>query len=366
MNKIMVTKAFLPDFDEYCDMIKPIWDTYHLTNNGNLHMQLQNKLIEFFDIPNVTLFTNGHLALYTAIKSLKLKGNVITTPFTFASTINAIVENNLTPIFCDINPDDYTIDVDKLESLINEKTSAIVAVHVYGNICNVKKINEIAKSHNIKVIYDAAHVFGVKYRGKSIFNFGDIAMTSFHATKVFNTIEGGALFYNDNKLYDKLNALKNFGIDGQGEIIVESINAKMNEFQAAMGLCNMKYIDEVIGKRKRIYERYIENLKCLKGVKLNYIQPEVESNYSYFPVIFDEKVFGKSRDDIFEELASNNIYARKYFYPLVTDFAFYKEKFDSNDTPIAKEIAKNILCLPLYMDLELNDVDRICNIIKGK
>lgn len=365
MKAIQVTKTSLPDYSSYCEKIKEIWSNYQLTNNGSIHLELENSIKNYLNIDNITLFSNGHLALYTAIKALHLKGEVITTPFTFVSTANAIIENNLKPIFCDINPNTYTIDVNKIESLISDKTSAIIPVHVYGNICDVKEINRIAKKYNLKVIYDAAHVFGVKYRGESIFNYGDITMTSFHATKVFNTIEGGALFYKDKTLYDRLNALKNFGIDGQGEVIEESINAKMNEFQAAMGLCNLEYIDKDISKRKVVYNRYIENLKNIKGIVLNTIQENVESNYAYFPVLFEKEEFGKSRDEIFEKLTKKNIYARKYFFPLVSDYAFYKGKYDSNETPIAKNISNNILCLPLYPDLELANVDMICEIITG-
>lgn len=368
MKKIYVTKTSLPKIEDYIEKIETIWDTHQMTNNGRIHMALEQELKEYLKVDNLTLFTNGHLALYTAIKSLNLEkgGEVITTPFTFASTTNAIVENGLIPVFCDIDPLTYTIDVNKIESLITDKTCAILPVHVYGNICDVIKLEEIANKYNLKIIYDAAHVFGVKYKGNSIFNYGDISMTSFHATKVFNTIEGGALFYKDARLYERFNALKNFGIDSNGEILEESINAKMNEFQAAMGLCNLKNIDETIEKRKKVYLRYMEKLKGVQGVKLNKIQKDIESNYAYFPILFNEQKFGKTRDEIYTMLADKNIFARKYFYPLVSDYAFYRDKYNSDETPIAQDIAKNILCLPLYPDLSLDIVDVICNIILGE
>jgi len=311
-ENIFVTRPSLPPYEEYCEMIKRIFDTHLLTNNGDLHNELGEKIKKYLDSSHVTLFTNGHLALENAIKSLDLTGEVITTPFTFVSTVHAISRNNLTPIFCDINKDDYTIDVDKIESLITDKTSAIIPVHVYGNVCNVDKIEEIAKKHNLKVIYDAAHAFGVSYKGKKIGNYGDLSMFSFHATKVFNTIEGGCLTYSDSSLVRKLDNLKNFGIRDEETIDQIGGNAKMNEFQAAMGLCNLKYIDENIEKRKNIYLKYVKLLKNVKGIKLNYVQEGVESNYAYFPILIEDS-YGLTRDEVYELLKKHNIFARKYF-----------------------------------------------------
>ena len=365
MNKIFVTQSSMPTYDEFCDEIKDIWISKWLTNNGKKHELLTEKLKEYLDCKNLTLFNNGHMALYTAIKSLKLTGEVITTPFTFASTTHAIVQNDLVPIFCDIRKDNYTIDADKIEELITDKTSAILAVHVYGNPCDVEKIQSIADKYNLKVIYDAAHAFGVYHNGESIVNYGDISMISFHATKVFNTIEGGALIYNDDSLIQKLNELKNFGIVDPEHVSAPGMNCKMNEFQAAMGLCNLKHIDQEILKRKMVFKKYIENLKSIKGLKIPELHPGVKHNYSYFPVVIEDE-YGISRDELFDLLEKNGIYSRKYFYPLISDYDCYKDVYDSNLTPVAKNMSNRVLTLPMYADLDLGDVDRICKIIKKK
>lgn len=360
MNSIQVTKSSMPLFEEYIEEIKNIWESCWLTNMGEKHRQLEESLSGFLDTPNITLFTNGHLALECAIAALNLSGEVITTPFTFASTTHAIVRNRLEPVFCDINPMDYTIDVHKIENLITDKTSAILPVHVYGNVCNIKEIEGIAKKYNLKVIYDAAHAFGVTVNGVGIGNFGDVSMFSFHATKVFNTIEGGAVTYGNDELKKIMNDIKNFGITGPETVEFIGGNAKMNEFQAAMGICNLRHVDSEINKRKLIVERYNDNLFDIKGIKLIKPQNGVKSNYSYFPVLF-EKI---SRDKVYEALKDNNIFARKYFYPLTNNFECYKDKFYSKETPIAKYISERILTLPLYADLSIDDVDRICTIIK--
>lgn len=358
---IQVTSSSMPDFDEYIEEIRDLWDTRWLTNMGSKHKRLEAELLDYLKVKNITLFNNGHLALEAALEALNLKGEVITTPFTFASTTHAIVRNGLTPVFCDINPDDFTIDVDKIEALITDKTTAIVPVHVYGNICDVEKIKEIADKYNLKVIYDAAHTFGVTYKGQGVGNFGDISMFSFHATKVFNTIEGGAVTYNDSNLSPKLNGLKNFGITGPETVEYVGGNAKMNEFQAAMGLCNLKHVNNEIAKRKAIVERYKENLKDIEGIKVNQNQANVESNYAYFPIILDG--FKLTRNELLDKLADHNVIARKYFYPLINDFACFEAEFDSSETPVAKYISERVLTLPLYADLSFDNVDRICKII---
>lgn len=360
MNSIQVTKSSMPLYEEYIEEIKDIWESCWLTNMGEKHKILEESLSSFLDTPNITLFTNGHLALECAIATLKLSGEVITTPFTFASTTHAIVRNKLEPVFCDINPIDYTIDVHKIENLITDKTSAILPVHVYGNVCNIKEIEEIAKKYNLKVIYDAAHAFGVTVNGVGIGNFGDASMFSFHATKVFNTIEGGAVTYKNAELKKIMNDIKNFGITGPEAVEYVGGNAKMNEFQAAMGICNLRHVDSEINKRKLIVEKYNENLFDMKGIKLLKPQNGVKSNYSYFPVLF-EKI---SRDEVYEVLKENNIFARKYFYPLTNNFECYKDRFHTKETPIAKYISERILTLPLYADLSIDDVDRICIILK--
>ena len=360
-DEIQVTRSSIPPFEEYIEEIRDLWDTHILTNMGTKHQRFEVELAKFLNTPNVTLFTNGHLALECAIEAFNLTGEVITTPFTFASTTHAIVRKGLIPVFCDINPDDYTIDVEKLEGLITDKTCAIIPVHVYGNICNVKEIDRIAKKYELKVIYDAAHAFGVTVDGVGVANFGDASIFSFHATKVFNTIEGGAVTYKEENLKAKLNNLKNFGITGPESIEDIGGNAKMNEFQAAMGICNLRHIDNEIKKRKTVVERYIERLSGIKGIKICQSQEGVKSNYAYFPVVFDRYKF--DRDEVFEKLKSQNIYARKYFYPLTSSFECYKDRFDVNATPVARDIADNILTLPLFADLSLHDVDRICDII---
>ena len=365
MKKILVTQPSMPSYKEYCESIKDIWDTRWLTNNGPKQEKLIEELKEYLDIKYeyVSLVCNGHMALYNAIKVLNLKGEVITTPFTFVSTTHAIVQNGLKPVFCDIDPNDYTIDTDKIESLITDKTCAIVAVHVYGNPCHVSKIEDIAKKHNLKVIYDAAHAFGEKINNKSVLNYGDLSMLSFHATKVFNTIEGGAIVCSNKKYLYELDNLKNFGITSPENVEGIGFNCKMNEFQAAMGLCNLKHIDEEILKRKKLYERYIKNLEGVKGIKLNIYSKDLKPNYSYFPiVVLDE--YGLTRNELFNKLEENGYCARKYFYPLITDTECYNKDYDSNDTPIAKDVANRIMTLPMYADLSLSDVDKICEIIK--
>lgn len=362
-KSIFVTRSSMPPFDEYINEIKSIWDSAWLTNMGKFHKKLEESLINYLDVDNISLFTNGHMALELVIQSMNLTGEVITTPFTFASTTHAIVRNGLTPVFCDINPDDYTIDVRKLEKLITDKTSAIVPVHVYGNICNVTEIEKLAKKYDLKVIYDAAHAFGEKINGQGIGNFGDASMFSFHATKVFNTIEGGAVTFSNENIGTQLYKLKNFGI--QSEIVVDGVgsNAKMNEFQAAMGVCNLRHIEEEIAKRKIVVEKYRDRLFNINGIKIMNDVEGVQSNYSYLPVVFDEKLFGFTRNQICDRLKENNIFARKYFYPLTNTFDCYHGQFDVNKTPIAQYIAKRVLTLPLYADLSLDNVDRICNII---
>lgn len=364
-KKIMVTQASLPEYDKYCEMIKKLWDSHWLTNNGEMHEELAERLKQYLKIDNITLFTNGHLSLENALQVLEFsKGSeVITTPFTFVSTTHAIHRNGLVPVFCDINPDDYTIDVSKIEKLITDKTVAIMPVHVYGNICDVEKIEQIAKKHNLKVIYDAAHAFGVKYKEESISKYGDISMFSFHATKVFNTIEGGALVYNDPVYQTKLDWLKNFGIVDQENVEYIGGNAKMNEFQAAMGICNLENIDDNIKKRKKICELYRELLEDIKGIKLNTIQENVQSNYAYFPILIMDE-YGLTRNEVYELLKEYDIYARKYFYPLSNEFKCYSGY--KGETPIAKSISERILTLPLYSDLEIKDVKRICKVLKEK
>ena len=363
---IYVTQSSMPELEDYIREIEPIFQSKILTNMGPVYKKFQHQLIDYLKVPYLSLFVNGHMALEMAIQALGLNipgGEVITTPFTFVSTTHAIVRNGLKPVFCDIKFDDYTMDPDKIEELITEKTVAIVPVHVYGNICEVEKIERIAKKHNLKVIYDAAHAFGCTYKGVGVGNYGDASMFSFHATKCFHSIEGGAVAFKDATYREKLHNLKNFGIQGPDDVMDVGGNAKMDEFRAAMGICNLDRIDVCIEKRKKVYQRYMERLSGVKGVKLSHLQKNVRTKYAYFPVYFDENEFGKNRDDIFELLKQQNIYARKYFYPAVNDMTCYKKEHGLYETPIAKDVSLNILALPLYENLDLKDVDRICDFI---
>jgi len=366
MNKIInVTRSSMPAFEEYYEEIKDIWDSHWLTNMGVKHRQLQEELEKYLNIPHAILYTNGHLALENIIAAMDLPagGEVITTPFTFISTTHAIIRNGLIPVFCDINYVDYTIDTSKIESLITDKTVAIVPVHVYGNLCNVEEIQRIAAKYNLKVIYDAAHAFGVSKNGINVSNFGDASMFSFHATKVFNTIEGGAVTFKEDKYVQILNDLKNFGIRGPESIAYIGGNAKMNEFQAAMGICNLRHINEEIIKRKAVVEYYRTKFDSIEGIKLCTEQIGVTPNYAYFPVVFDGYKY--TRDEIFDKLKNNNIIARKYFYPLTNSVECYSKLKTAGEekTPIAKYIAERVLTLPLYADLNFSDIDRICDII---
>lgn len=365
MNKVLVTRSSMPSLEEYIDEIKVLWDSHWLTNMGEKHKRLQDMLKEYLNIERIDLFTNGHMALELSLQALGLPrgSEVITTPFTFASTTHAIVRNGLEPVFCDINPNDFTIDVSKIEDLITDKTSAIMPVHVYGNVCDVEGIQRIADKYGLKVLYDAAHTFGVRYKDKGIGNFGDVSCFSFHATKVFNTIEGGAACFKDEEFGLELYRLKNFGIRGPERVDGIGANAKMNEFCAAMGICNLRHLENEIAKRKMIVERYMEHLSGIEGIQLNPIQKNVKPNYAYFPIVFEEKQFGASRNEIFKALEKKEIGARKYFYPLTNSFECFHGKYDPRLTPMALHISKRVLTLPLYSDLSFETVDRICDVI---
>jgi dTDP-4-amino-4,6-dideoxygalactose transaminase len=362
-DKIMVTRTSMPPMEEYVDEIKDLWDSHWLTNMGEKHKELQKELTQYLGVDHLELLVNGHMSLELSMQALNLHGEVITTPFTFASTTHAIVRNHLKPVFCDIDPDDFTIDVTKIEELITDNTCAIVPVHVYGNVCQIEEIDRIAKKYDLKVLYDASHAFGVEYKGIGIGNFGDVSTMSFHATKVFNTIEGGAACFRDTGFGERIYNLKNFGINGPESVNAIGANAKMNEFCAAMGICNLRHVDKEIEKRKQVAERYRNNLENITGIKLNPVQRDVKGNYPYFPVVFDERTFGASRNEVMQELEKNDIYARKYFYPLTNTFDCFHGIYDSKLTPVALHISKRVLTLPMYADLSMDDVDRICSII---
>ena len=356
-DKILVTRSSMPPFEEYCNEIKEIWNNRWLTNSGVKHQQLEKELCAFLGVSNLALCVNGHHALECIIETLGLTGEVITTPFTFVSTTNAIVRKGLKPVFCDIKPDDFTIDPEKIEALITEKTSAIMPVHVYGNLCDDDAIEKIAAKHGLKVIYDAAHAFGVFKNGKSSARLGDASMFSFHATKVFHSIEGGAAVFRDDKYYSLLNQWKNFGINGEALELFGG-NAKMNEFAAAMGLCNLRHIEEAIASRKEAVTRYRERLENVRGITLSAVQKDVQSNYAYFPAVFDPEVFGFSRNEVMEALAEKGIGARKYFYPLTSSVSGFGCDNAAKETPVALRVSENVLCLPLYEGLGTENVDR--------
>ena len=364
MERINVTRSSMPDIDEYINEIRPVWDTRWLTNMGHKHEQLRAELKDYLKVSAIELFVNGHLSLEMTMQAMELKGEVITTPFTFVSTTHAIVRCGLTPVFCDIDPEDYTLDPDGLEELLTSQTCAIMPVHVYGNVCNIEAIDDFAKKHGLKVIYDAAHAFGVTYKGRGIGSYGDASCFSFHATKVFHTIEGGCVCYSDKNLGEKLYADKDFGFIDPEDAGFIGGNAKMNEFCAAMGLCNLRHVDEDIKKRKIIYERYNERLDGVKGIKLNKQRPSMTPNYAYYPVVFDPEVYGADRDAVLEMLRAENIMARRYFYPATNAMSCYKGMFDPDKTPVAKKMSEQVLTFPIYPDLELEVVDRICDMVR--
>ena len=366
-DRILVTRSSMPPMAEYIEEVAPLWESHWLTNMGEKHKELEEGLEGYLGVDNVALFCNGHLALECALEAMGLpKGSeVITTPFTFASTVHAISRVGLVPVFADVKPGDYTIDPESIEHLVTPRTSAIVPVHVYGNLCDVDAIQRVADTHGLKVVYDAAHAFGVRRGGDSAASFGDASMFSFHATKVFNTIEGGAVCFRDPSLYPLLNQWKNFGITGPEDVEYVGGNAKMNEFCAAMGVCNLRHVDTEIAKRAAVEGRYREMLSGAPGVRLVDPQEGVTPNHAYMPVVFDESAFGATRDDVFAVLDAAGVGARKYFYPLASDYACYRAVYSSASTPVAKWVSDRVLTLPMYADLSLADVDRICDVVLG-
>ncbi len=362
-KEIFVTRPSMPPYEEYIEEIKSIWDTKWMTNKGPKYLELKDSLREYLECKNIELLVNGHNALELTLQGMKLEGEVITTPFTFISTTHSIARSNLKPVFCDIDPDTYTIDSRKISELITPKTVAIMPVHVYGNVCDVEGIEQIAVKHHLKVIYDAAHAFGVKYKNRNIASFGDASIFSFHATKVFNTIEGGAVCTSDEALLKKISYLQDFGILNEEEIACVGTNAKINEFAAAMGICNLRHVQDNIQERAKIIHRYQKNLDGIPGLHIWHEQENVTSNYAYFPIVIDAEKFGISRDDVFARLKENDIYSRKYFYPIANQVACYGSPDGTEKTPIAEKISKSVLTLPLYVGLKNDDIDRISEII---
>ena len=362
---ITVTQPCLPSLDEFIPYLQQIWDNKWLTNNGLLHQQLEKELADYLGVKYISLFSNGTLALISALQALKIQDEVITTPFSFVATTHSLWWNKIIPVFVDIESEYLNLDPNKIEVAITEKTTAIMPVHVYGNPCKMDEIQRIADKHNLKVIYDAAHAFGVKKNGASILNYGDLSVLSFHATKVYSTIEGGAIVCHSKEMKHRIDNLKNFGFRGETVVEEPGINAKLNEVQAAYGLLQLKHIDNFIEKRKKITELYRELLKDIRGIRFLNDMERVSHCYSYFPILIDEEKYGISRDELYEKLKANNIFGRRYFYPLISEFEPYKNlpSAKKENLPIATKIAENVLCLPIFVELEENNIKRIGNII---
>lgn len=367
-GKILVTKSSMPPYEEYIEAIKPLWESHWLTNMGEYHRTLEERLKEYLEVKELSLTVNGHMALEMAIQAFDFPegAEIITTPFTFISTTHAIVRNHLQPVFCDVKQSDGTMDETKIEDLITEKTVAIVPVHVYGNVCNIEEIQRIAGKYRLKVIYDAAHAFGVKYKGKGIGSYGNASIFSFHATKVFHSIEGGAVATSDGAIYEKLYNLKNFGIRGEELVTDIGANAKMNEFAAIMGLCNLNHIEDTFAARKERCGYYREKLREIEGISFFDKNPEATENYAYFPILIEDS-YGMDRDGLCEYLKEQNIFARKYFYPITADQACFKNKYKKIPLENARELAEKVLLLPLYESLEKEVIERIVRLIgKGR
>ncbi|MBD2771544.1 DegT/DnrJ/EryC1/StrS family aminotransferase [Iningainema tapete] len=362
---IYVTRPILPSLDKFTDKLQEIWQTKWLTNNGKQHWLLENKLQNILNVPYISLFNNGTIALIIACQSLRLAGEVITTPFTFPATPHVLTWNNIKPIFCDIDPVTMNIDADKIESMITPQTSAILGVHVYGTPCDVVKIQEIADKYGLKVIYDAAHAFGVEVSGVGIGNFGDISMMSFHATKLFHTAEGGALTFTNQNLKTRIDFLKNFGIKNEEEVVMPGINGKMNEIQAALGLVVLDYVEDERNKRKILVDTYRQCLRDIPGITLLPENQDFTSSYQYFVIRIDEELFGYSRNYVYDKFKAYNVFSRKYFYPLCSNFSCYKHLPSANITnlPVANIVAQQTLSLPLYGELTISDIEKICDIL---
>ena len=361
---IYVTRPFMPPLDEFCQGLKEIWENKWLTNNGPVLQRYTKKMKDFLDVENTVMFNNGTLALQIGLQGLGITGEVITTPFSFVATTHALHWNKIRPVFCDIEPDHYTLDPEKVEAAITPWTTAILAVHVFGYPCNLDALADIARRHNLKLIYDAAHAFGVKIDGKSIAQYGDLSMFSFHATKLYHSLEGGMLIFPNPSLKTEVEYLKNFGFKSEVEVVMPGTNAKMNEMQALMGLTMLKYVPQLIEKRRAITELYREQLQSVPGIHLPpLLSHEINYNYAYFPIEIDERKFGNSRDQLYEKLKEYNIFTRRYFYPLICDFACYRNVPVADPLKTARRVAERILVLPIYYDLALDDVQKICDII---
>lgn len=377
-NKITVTSPLLPDLDEFHELLKEIWDSKWVTNNGQFHKQLEQALCEYLKVPYISLFTNGTLPLLTALQALRITGEVITTPFSFVATTHSIWWNGCKPVFVDIDPATGNIDPDKIEASITPKTTAIMPVHVYGKPCDTRRIQEIADKYGLKVIYDAAHAFGVEVNGESILNAGDMSTLSFHATKVYNTLEGGALVVHDEETKKRIDYLKNFGFAGETEVVAPGINSKVDEVRSAYGLLNLKQVDSAITARRKVARQYVEALKDVKGIRMfpymlqsfNYSSylPNglgVKLNYSYFPIFINAEEYGMTRDELYFKMKEQGVLGRRYFYPLISNFSTYRGLLSATpeNLPVATKMANEVICLPMHHTLSEDDIILILNTI---
>lgn len=365
MNNITVTSPLLPDLDEFHSMLKEIWASKWITNNGSFHQRLEKELASYLKVPYLSLFTNGTLPLITALQAMRISGEVITTPYSFVATTHSLWWNGIKPVFVDIDPATCNIDPDKIEAAITPRTTAIMPVHCYGKPCDTGRIQAIADKYGLKVIYDAAHAFGVEVNGESLLNAGDMSTLSFHATKVYNTVEGGALVCHDEKTKQRIDYLKNFGFAGETTVVAPGINSKMDEIRAAYGLLNLRQVDDAIEARRRVADRYRDALRSVDGITFFDDIPGVRHNYSYFPIFVDAEKYGMTRDELYFKLKEHNILGRRYFYPLISTFSTYRglESSSPENLPVATRIADCVICLPMHHRLTDEDIDKVINII---
>lgn len=363
---IYVTSPLLPSLEDFTFLLKEIWESKMLTNNGNFHQKLEEELAKYLKVPYLSLFTNGTLPLITALQAMRITGEVITTPFSFVATTHSLWWNGIKPVFVDIEPETCNLDPSKIEAAITPKTTAIMPVHVYGKPCKTKEIQEIANKYGLKVIYDAAHAFGVEINGESILNFGDMATLSFHATKVYNTLEGGALVVHDEQTKKRIDYLKNFGFASETEVVAPGINSKVDEVRAAYGLLNLKQVDHAINSRRKVAIRYRDELQGVKGITFFNDIPGVRHNYSYFPIFINAEEYGMTRDELYFKMKEYNVFGRRYFYPLISTFSTYRglDSANPDNLPIATQMSNNVICLPMHHALSENEVEYILQIIK--
>ena len=363
---IYVTSPLLPSLEDFTFLLKEIWESKMLTNNGNFHQKLEEELAKYLKVPYLSLFTNGTLPLITALQAMRITGEVITTPFSFVATTHSLWWNGIKPVFVDIEPETCNLDPSKIEAAITPKTTAIMPVHVYGKPCKTKEIQEIANKYGLKVIYDAAHAFGVEINGESILNFGDMATLSFHATKVYNTLEGRALVVHDEQTKKRIDYLKNFGFASETEVVAPGINSKVDEVRAAYGLLNLKQVDHAINSRRKVAIRYRDELQGVKGITFFNDIPGVRHNYSYFPIFINAEEYGMTRDELYFKMKEHNVFGRRYFYPLISTFSTYRglDSANPDNLPIATQMSNNVICLPMHHALSENEVEYILQIIK--